>query len=138
MLIKCPECQKEVSDQAEVCIHCGFLLKKLSHSASQNFATERPLSKKVSARRCPKCKAIYPASDSVCPNCGHSGGRVMEEKHYNAPPTNEHPRVTCPTCKSENVVKISMTSKTVSILAWGIFSGKIRKQFKCKDCGYMW
>lgn len=25
-LIKCPECGKEVSDQAEVCIHCGYPL----------------------------------------------------------------------------------------------------------------
>ena len=27
-LIICPECKKEVSDQAEVCIHCGYPLKK--------------------------------------------------------------------------------------------------------------
>lgn len=26
-LIKCPECGKEVSDKAEVCIHCGYPLK---------------------------------------------------------------------------------------------------------------
>ena len=28
-LIKCPECEKEVSDKAPVCIHCGFPLKKV-------------------------------------------------------------------------------------------------------------
>ena len=27
-LIKCPECGKEVSDTAKVCIHCGFELSK--------------------------------------------------------------------------------------------------------------
>ncbi len=27
-LIKCPECGKEISDQAEVCIHCGYPIKK--------------------------------------------------------------------------------------------------------------
>lgn len=27
MLIKCPECSKEISDSSEVCIHCGFPLK---------------------------------------------------------------------------------------------------------------
>lgn len=26
-LIQCPECKKEVSDQAAVCIHCGYPLK---------------------------------------------------------------------------------------------------------------
>lgn len=136
MLIKCPECQKEVSDQAEICIHCGFPLKKSAQP--QNVITETPPAKKIQARRCPKCKAIYPASDTVCPNCGNGGGRVMEEKHYNASPTIERPRITCPTCQSDDVVKISLTSKTVSILAWGIFSSKRDKHFKCKRCGYMW
>ena len=27
-LTKCPECQKEVSDTAETCPHCGYRLKK--------------------------------------------------------------------------------------------------------------
>ena len=27
-LMKCPECGKEVIDQSETCIHCGYPLKK--------------------------------------------------------------------------------------------------------------
>ena len=27
-LIKCPECEKEVSDTIENCIHCGYKIKK--------------------------------------------------------------------------------------------------------------
>lgn len=27
-MIKCPECGKQVSDQSETCIHCGFPIKK--------------------------------------------------------------------------------------------------------------
>ena len=27
-LIQCPECHKEVSEKANVCIHCGYPLKK--------------------------------------------------------------------------------------------------------------
>lgn len=27
-LINCPECGKEISDKAEVCIHCGYPIKK--------------------------------------------------------------------------------------------------------------
>lgn len=26
-LVQCPECKKEVSDQATICIHCGYPLK---------------------------------------------------------------------------------------------------------------
>ena len=34
-LIKCPECGGQVSDKAEVCIHCGYPLAKL-HSENEN------------------------------------------------------------------------------------------------------
>ena len=30
MLIKCPECNKEISDKSKVCIHCGYPLENLS------------------------------------------------------------------------------------------------------------
>lgn len=33
-LIKCPECNKEVSDKAEVCIHCGYPLHKINLKAT--------------------------------------------------------------------------------------------------------
>lgn len=38
-LMKCPECGKEVSDQSETCIHCGYPLKKESEEA-ENISTE--------------------------------------------------------------------------------------------------
>lgn len=44
----------------------------------------------------------------------------------------------CPTCGSTNISKISATSKAVSVGLWGIFSQKVKKQFKCKNCGYEW
>lgn len=28
MLIKCPECGKEISNKSEQCIHCGFPIRK--------------------------------------------------------------------------------------------------------------
>lgn len=27
-LIKCPECNKEISDKAEICVHCGYPISK--------------------------------------------------------------------------------------------------------------
>lgn len=44
----------------------------------------------------------------------------------------------CPTCSSTNVSKISTTSKAVSVGLWGIFSQKVKRQFKCGNCGYEW
>ncbi len=35
-LIKCPECGKEISDQAPACIHCGFPLNKQKEPVQQD------------------------------------------------------------------------------------------------------
>lgn len=45
------------------------------------------------------------------------------------------PRPKCPTCGSTNVRRIDGLERAGSILAVGIFSRKINKSFKCKDCG---
>ena len=44
----------------------------------------------------------------------------------------------CPTCGSPDIEKISSTSKAVSFALFGIFSNKVKHQFKCKNCGYEW
>lgn len=44
----------------------------------------------------------------------------------------------CPTCQSTNVRKMSGLERGASISAFGIFSKKINKTFKCKSCGYTW
>lgn len=35
-LIICPECKKEISDKADVCIHCGFPIKTFIKSSTPN------------------------------------------------------------------------------------------------------
>lgn len=44
----------------------------------------------------------------------------------------------CPTCSSTNVQKIGVGERVVSVAMLGIFSEKINKSFKCKNCGYTW
>ena len=44
----------------------------------------------------------------------------------------------CPTCGSENIKKISATSKVVGAGLFGLFSKTARSQFECKSCGYKW
>ena len=36
-LIICPECDKEVSDKAFACIHCGFPLNNIQPSKNENI-----------------------------------------------------------------------------------------------------
>ena len=44
----------------------------------------------------------------------------------------------CPTCQSQNLKKISATSKAVNTAVWGIFGIKRHKTFHCNNCGYEW
>ena len=50
----------------------------------------------------------------------------------------KRPKVKCPTCGSFDVKSISTVNRAVSIFAVGLASGKIGKQFECKNCGYKW
>lgn len=44
-------------------------------------------------------------------------------------------RVVCPYCKSTNTEKISTMSRAVSVSLVGAASGKLGKQWHCKNCG---
>lgn len=44
----------------------------------------------------------------------------------------------CPTCGSTNIKKMGGVERGASIAAFGIFSKKINKTFKCCNCGYTW
>ncbi len=48
------------------------------------------------------------------------------------------PIIKCPTCQSTNVQKIGTGERVASVAMLGVFSKKINKSFKCKNCGYTW
>lgn len=56
-LISCPNCGKEVSDRAEKCPACGFILIEKTAEEPQTSL-------------CPECSTPLPADAEVCPNCG--------------------------------------------------------------------
>ena len=66
------------------------------------------------------------------------GKKVLAEKQRRAMST---PIISCPTCKSNNVNKISAGKKMAYVAATGILAPafkKVRSQFECKSCGYKW
>ena len=58
--------------------------------------------------------------------------------HNNAVAREWQNKPKCPTCSSTNVQKISSFSKAGSVAVFGIFSQKVRHQFRCNNCGYEW
>lgn len=44
----------------------------------------------------------------------------------------------CPTCGSLSVQKIGGVERAASVGFWGLFSNKINKTYKCKNCGHTW
>ena len=63
--------------------------------------------------------------------------RTQLEQHKSSNTKNDTvPR--CPNCHRSNIQKIGGMERAGSILMLGVFSNKINKSFKCKNCGYTW
>lgn len=60
-LVNCPECKKQVSDQAKQCPNCGYSLPK-----PKIYIT------------CPECEAKVEQGNRICSNCGYP----FEGKNY--------------------------------------------------------
>ncbi len=154
-LISCPECNKEVSDKAEVCIHCGYPLRnticiirgeKYDLSFAFTTASANPEHDKIFKKGYIRKATQKNGYDTGSRNSGALMDQIMQTGVI--PKTFEWPypediiylnsAITCPTCKSTNVSKIGAGERAASVGLFGIFSKKINKTFKCNSCGYTW
>lgn len=143
MLIKCPECCKEISDMSERCIHCGYPLSdkdRISLNIIPEFDCSMP---------CPICSNTNYEYDEKtgyisCKQCGcvvkeNSQKHTIYIEQQNRLKQNQNiPK--CPMCGSTNISKISAMSRATSIIGFGILSKKIGKQWQCNNpkCKHMW
>ena len=119
MLINCPECNKEISEKAEICPNCGYRLPK-----------SEPI---IEGVYCPSCL-----------DCCIKGTPEFSPVAYNKRinyvpyeyPTSNIPK--CPTCGSLNVEKISTGKKIFGGAMFGLFSSDVRNTMHCKNCGAKW
>lgn len=141
-LIKCPECNREISDKSKVCIHCGYplddkntncLINGISYDVSFLLDDTIPvflrakqlyLLTKCDMKACLEKTKIIDANKEI-PKTMSLKQQTISDK--NVPQ--------CPFCKSTNIRKIGGGERAVSILGLGIFSKKINKSFKCNSCG---
>lgn len=148
-LIICPECGKEISDKATVCIHCGFPIEHKNNSNTSKIYTyicdndlclSNPFKEfneyKGKTIKCPDCggQLEYYETEIVDSNTDLVVERLQNETN-NTTSTNTSK---CPTCGSTDVQKITGLERGISIATLGLFSKKINKSFKCNHCGYTW
>lgn len=148
-LIKCPECDKEVSDKSKVCIHCGYPLintecvidgKVYDLSDAMTIILSGELVKGIKEIRektslgLPEAKVLAEEIRSIkeIPKTYNPQSDTQKEVSKN---TVEQQTITCPYCKSTDVKKITVASKVAHTAVFGIFSmGRNCKQWHCNNC----
>lgn len=97
-------------------------------------------------KKCPNCNKIYRDFDQYCLVCRYKlkyieGTEKVEYcpnptgNNFTNPSNNTKLQVTCPYCHSIDTKKISGLSKAGSVVLFGIFSQKVKKQWHCNKCG---
>ena len=165
-LIICPECGKEISDQSKQCIHCGYPISEIVtphrtdericivngkeiylHFLLYNIETKEKFDRLVRTIDCKGTTAIKIIKEveetKKIPETLNFETRTQslkrqEQEKLQRQQQEQANLPKCPTCGSTNIRKIGSVERGTSIVAFGIFSKKINKTFKCGNCGYTW
>lgn len=146
-LIVCPECNKEVSDKAPNCVHCGYPISKYKIQNYKIGHTTYDLSfvldDQISTRD--KIFKVHQLANIEIKESMYLVGDIYSE--YGIPDSittkadvieNNCHMPHCPTCGSSNLSKVSTLSKIMDSAVWG-FGGRQRyKTYHCNNCGYEW
>lgn len=148
MLIKCPECKKEISNKSNMCIHCGFPMNKMKNSIC--VINNTPYDFLVVLNKIQNNEPIGLVIRTIRGICDMSLSDSKKLYDYiienHAIPEsfeceiiiNQSNQPKCPTCGSVNIRKISATKKAASIIGLGILSNNIGKTYQCLNCKYKW
>lgn len=144
MLIKCPECGKEISDKSDECIHCGYPLKKANMCVLNGKETDLSFLLDESYSILYKVRDVIQLSNSSIDKVKPVVDKIVQTKEIpkvlNLPiqQVEEDNKPKCPTCGSTNIKPITATERATSIIGLGIFSKKINKTYKCLNCKCTW
>ena len=128
MLIKCPECNKEISDKSKVCIYCGCPF-------DQDDNTIKLKVQELSKQPCSICGNKEYEYDKdwgmlTCTQCGC--GITIDEDAYDRQmdKRDSKPKNKCPKC---GCTEFTPVRKKFSLLT-GFATNKV--ELVCNNCGY--
>ena len=158
-LIKCPECDGQVSDHAKVCIHCGYPIEEFLNSNQQEnkiciidgVAHDLSVYKNMLLAIDPGNKELL--KKAVRELGYHIGSisiyaaaelakiiidtkeipRTYDGSHLTIKSKKDDGLIHCPRCDSTNVV----TGQRGYSMMWG-FIGSNRTMNRCAKCGHKW
>ncbi|MBD5395907.1 MAG: hypothetical protein HDR71_16975 [Lachnospiraceae bacterium] len=110
-------------------------IKKLEDVLNKNDIV-RAFCNKCNANTLFRILAIDENVTGICSKCRGFKTLKRNENYVPKTPIKNIPK--CPTCQSINITKIGTGERVASVAMLGIFSKKINKSFKCKNCGYTW
>lgn len=156
-IILCPECKGKVSDKADVCPHCGFPISKTKNESENecfidgttynlsdvlyhiNNDTQHDYNEDKSGIKKEALYLLVTKYNLDLPDALKlhrqikNIGKIPHSYHRES---NNIPK--CPTCSSTNIQKIGTGERMASVIGLGLFSKKINKSWKCKNCGHTW
>lgn len=164
-LINCQECGKEISDKASSCPNCGCPIHKgtkykivINGYDDTDIAALAGLDEVFGITYEDGIKilnnlpytiseydSLNEASVYAKPLMSFQWGiniSVLTPENTNVSPDSlinvMSNKVTCPTCKSTHVIRISASSKIANAIMFGVFGNRRKKTFHCSTCGYEW
>lgn len=140
MLIKCPECNKEISDKSKVCIHCGYPLQQDNICKVNGKEYDLAFLLDDSYSILYKVRDLIQISGSDILHVKPEVEKIIQSKKIpailNLPYSQnkeDSNKVHCPKC---NCTDIGVTNRGYSVV-WG-FIGSGKSMNVCKKCGYKW
>lgn len=99
-MINCPECGKEISDQAEKCINCGYPIQNFIKRKEKEIFINN---EKIKFAKCRNCNTQNEADSSFCVGCGKKLRKVfVTVDTLMSKPMQELSQYYCKNCNSQN------------------------------------
>ena len=133
-LIKCPECNKEISDKAEKCIHCGYPLRTQPYIHEVFNGKDIDVSFLKDEHLSLRQKHDLLLENSNAENTVETACEALRliRKYENR----KHPQPKLPKCPRCGSTSITAGQRGYSLL-WG-FIGSGNTVNRCSNCGHKW